>query len=420
MSDMQPPFDGGAQSSSNSPNPGHRPGQQMGPGYPSGAQMPQPPQSPQLRPGYAMKPAKRPGGFGVGFGKGFGFALGIGVVMVVLSLLSFVMLLISVATMQDELNNDASMKLATVWGDDAAEGRLRAFYINGTIMAEASDGSVLGGGTYGYEIADMIRNLNKDDASGIVLLVNTPGGSISGSAAIADAVADYQERTGQKVLVHVSSMSASGGVYSTSTADEIWADEGALVGSIGVISGPFQRYTNVTAIGSTILQAGVTAEKIEQEYLSAGKGKAFGDPFNEMSKEQREQWLEGINASYDTFVQRMVQGRGMDATVIREEMGAGMFTGEKAVQYKLIDGTKGRDEFFRYAAEQAGLDPTNTKVETITDDAGLLRQALGVQRAYGHAPSVEQAQGVVPTMSQAICSPTAVLAYQGALNAVCG
>lgn len=419
MSDLPPPN----QDPKNQPNP--EPPTQAPQSAPSASNQPGSWQAdaapaPQLRPGYAPKPQKQPGGFSRGFGSGMGFALGLGVVLTVSSILSGLIFLGMLAVTMKDVEGDSTTTLKTMWGDSSAEGRLRAISISGPILADASDGSVLGAGTYGYEVADMIRSLDKDDSSGLILLMNTPGGSIPGSAAIADAVTDYQKRTGQKVMAHVSSMSASGGVYSTSSADEIWADEGSLVGSIGVISGPFQRYTNVTALGSTLFEAGVTAEKIEQEYLSAGKGKAFGDPFVGMSDEQKAKWMEGINASYDKFVQRMVEGRGMDEKVIREEMGAGMFNGEKAVEYKLINGIKGRDEFFRYAAEQAGLDPSNTKVETVAEDLGFLQGFLGVKRAYGQAPAVEQGEGVVPQLSQSICSRHAILAYHGAPTAACG
>ncbi len=349
-----------------------------------------------------------------------GFALGLGVVITVSSILSGLLFLGMLAMSLKDIEGDSATTLKTVWGDSEAEGRLRAISISGPILADASDGSVLSAGTYGYEVADMIRSLDEDDASGLILLMNTPGGSIPGSAAIADAVSDYQERTGKKVMAHVSSISASGGVYSSSSADEIWADEGSLVGSIGVISGPFQRYTNVTALGSTLFEAGVTAEKIEQEYLSAGKGKAFGDPFTGMNDEEKAKWMAGINASYDKFVQRMVEGRGMDEKVIRDEMGAGLFSGDQAIKYKLINGVKGRDEFFRYAAEQAGLDPTKTKVEMVAEDIGFLQGFLGVKRAYGQALAVEQGSGVVPQLSQAICSRHAILAYHGAPTAACG
>lgn len=376
---------------------------------------------PQPEAGYAMVPPKPRGGFGQGFGKGLGFALGFGVVALVALLLGFVLVLVSMGSLLASSNEDGSTtQLATIWGDEAAGSSLRAIDISGTIMADGGDGALLSAGTYGYEVADMLDELTAEDSSGVVLLVNTPGGSVGGSRAIADAVERYRERTGQPVLVHVTEMSASGGVYATSTADEILADHGALVGSIGIISGPYEHYSDVTALGSTILTPGVEAGSITQEYLSMGEGKDFGNPFREMTDAERQQWMEMLGFEYDNFVAQVSEHRGIDEATIRDEMGAGIFANDRAQEYGLIDGVLGRDEFFRHAAETAGLDPEDTRVETVTMPQGFLSSFLGIERAYGKSPVVEQGPGVTPALSPAICAPGTILAHHGPTTSACG
>lgn len=391
------------------------------PGRPGGPAPQWQPAAPAARPGYAPAPPKQPSGFGRGFGTGIGFALGLGVVMVVGSLVAFLMALASIATMSTSTPAGvAATEVSTIWGDASAEDSLRAIDVSGTIMADSSDGALLGSGTYGYEVASTIDSLTVDDSAGLVLLVNTPGGSIPGSKAIADAVTRYQERTSQPVLVHVASMSASGGVYATATADEIIADHGALVGSIGVLSGPFQQYTNVTAIGSTILTAGIEAESITQEYLSAGRSKDFGNPFRAMTDEERTRWLEMLDYEYGQFVSHVAEHRGIDEATIRDEMGAMIFANNKSLEYGLIDGVMGRDEFFRHAAETAGLDPDNTRVDAFTYPQSFWSGLLGIERLYGESPVIAQGAGVTPSPSRAICDPTSVLAHHGPVTAVCG
>lgn len=382
------------------------------------------PQQPTPPPpaGYAPAAVKEKGGFKRGFGKGFGtglgFALGAGVILTILSIISALSMVGTIAAMGSQTTG--STALETVWGDEGASGTLRAIDVAGVIMAEPSDGGGLGGGVYGYEIAEQIDELTKDDSSGLLLLVNTPGGSIPGSKAMADAVTRYKERTGQPVLVHVSSMSASGGVYATATADEIIADHGALVGSIGIISGPFQRFENVTAIGSTILTSGIEAESITEEYLSLGDGKDFGNPFRDMTEAERAQWMEMLSFEYDQFVDIVAEHRGIEESVIRDEMGAGVFANDKAQEYGLIDGVMGREEFFRHAAETAGLDPEDTRVDAVSYPSGFLDGLLGIERLYGSSPVAEQGAGVTPSLSSAICGPTSVLAHHGPLTAACG
>ncbi|MFT3887225.1 MAG: S49 family peptidase [Arachnia sp.] len=365
-------------------------------------------------------PAKRESPFGRGFGLGLGLSLGLGVVGTALTVISGVFLVIfGLVVASAGAGPKVSTGTTTIWSSGAGTDVLRAFDITGAIMADASDGSVLSGGTYGYEVADQIDSLRPEDAGGVILLVNTPGGSIGGSKAIADAVERYQDRTGHKVFVHVSSMSASGGVYATSTADEIVADHGAMVGSIGVIFGPFERYDGVIATSGTLFEQGVTTTGgITSEYLTAGTGKDFGNPFRDMTKEEREHYTAMLQREYDAFVAQVSVNRNILARTIKDELGASLFDAVTAKEVGLVDEVMGREDFFWYAAEAAGLDAENTRIEA-TAAPSALESLLGVERASGQAPSVSQGAGVTPVLSRAVCGgaqPVAILGLKG----VCG
>lgn len=367
---------------------------------------------------YAPLPPKQKGGFGRGFGLGLGFALGMGIVVTVASLLSGVLVIIASLSLVSTSTDTASTNLTTIWGSGSKT--LRAVRIDGAIMSDSSDGSLLSTGTYGQEIASQIDDMSADDASALVLLVRTPGGSISGSRAIADAVLRYQERTGHKVLVHATELSASGGVYATATADEIIADHGTFVGSIGVIMGPYQHYNGVTATSGTLLEQGVTTTGgITSEYLSAGKGKDFGNPWRAMTQEERANYKTAMDNEYRNFVAHVSKYRGIPQERIVQQMGAYLFDTARAKEYGLIDGVMGRDDFFRHAAKAAGLDPADTKVEAIAPTGGLA-SLLGASRPYGVALAAEQSEGQAPVISSPICGGREVLAFSGDLAKVCG
>lgn len=366
-----------------------------------------------------LRAERRQGSFSRGFGLGAGIAVGVGVVSTLASIVMAVVLLVGGLVASTAAGETAAVT-ETIWGKGS--GRLRAVSIEGAIMADGSDGALLSAGTYGYEIAAQIDELTKEDASALVLLVNTPGGSISGSVAIAEAIERYQERTGQKVLVHISEMSASGGVYSTAPADEIVADHGTLVGSIGVIMGPFTYYDGVTAIGSSLLQSGVTTSGgVTSEYLSAGTAKDFGNPFRPITAEERAHYQAGIDAEYELFVSHVAKHRGIPEAKIVDEFGALIFDPQAAKANGLIDDIMGRDAFFRHAAEVAGLDPADTRVEAAFTDAGLMGSLLGVRAGdpVGQAPAVEQGAGIVPALSPAICSGARPLVLAGDLSGLC-
>lgn len=373
-------------------------------------QHPLPPTQPPVEP--------KKHGFARGFGRGVGFGLGLGAMLLATSVVSMVVMVISLASATATVSGTATSNVATIWG--SGSNAVRAINISGPIMSDASDGALLTAGTYGNEIAQEIDALSAEDSPALILLVNTPGGSIGGSRAISDAVERYQERTGQAVLVHVSTMSASGGVYATATADEIISDHGTFIGSIGVIFGPFTQYDDVVATSGSLLESGVTTEGgITQEYLTAGRSKDFGNPFRPMTQEERQHYTESLAVEYDNFVAHVSTHRGIPSERIVNDLGAFLFEPEAAKANGLIDDVMGRDEFFRHVAEQAGLDPDDTRVEAVRPP-GAWESLFGVSRAFGHAPAAEQGAGIEPVLSNSICGGAQPLVFAGDLAGVCG
>ncbi|TKJ26440.1 hypothetical protein A6V29_03595 [Blastococcus sp. CCUG 61487] len=363
--------------------------------------MPPPPREPsQFRRGFGL-------GFGASLGAGLGLAA-VGVVMVVLLVVSLVGLVSGSGS-----SGQAQPITETVWGEPGAEGRLLAIPVTGVILGGESDGATFGGTTYGYEVADTIDALDEDDADGLILELNTPGGTIYGSRAIADAVERYRERTGHRVMAHVQGMSASGGVYAMAGADEIVADHGSLVGSIGVIMGPFERYRDVTAIPGTLLEPGVTTEGgITEEYLSRGRGKDLGNPYRDMTDEERAVLGAGLEREYAEFVDWVSETRGIPAQTIVDELGAFVFDGQTAIERGLVDRVLGREEAYRFAAELNDIDPDDTRVDRVRGP-GLLDLLLAAQTPADGVAAVRPGRSTVCT------GAPLVLAFHGDLAAVC-
>lgn len=376
---------------------------------------PQPYQPPMMM---APPPAPKQGGFGRGFGMGIGLGLGFTIMMVVLTVITGLLSIFALGAMVSAATPEASTETKVVWGPEGASGKLRAISINGAIMNESADGALFSSGAYGYEIAEELDGISEGEASAVVLLVNTPGGTITGSKAISDAVERYQERTGQKVYVHVEGMSASGGVYSTASADEIISDHGSMIGSIGVVFGPFSQFENVTSIGN-LTDGYVEAESITQEYITAGTSKDFGNPYRPMTDEERQVFQASIDNEYDAFVTHVAENRGIEPDKIINELGASLFDPVGAQEAGLIDGVMGRDEFFRYVAEQVGLDPDDTKVEKITEPSGFA-SLLGVKRPLGQSLPLAALEGEESLVNQTICGGSAPLVIAGEVAPLCG
>lgn len=387
---------------------------------PAPSNLPPMPQGPYGPP--VVMSQRSAGGFGQGFGKGIGLALGLSLGAVVLAIIAGIVSVASLAAIVSNFDDsapDATTRLEPIWGDEGAAGKIRAVSVSGPIMTDSGEGGLFGTATYGYEVANQIDDLTENDASALVLLVNTPGGSITGSRAISDAIERYQERTGNKVYVHVEGMSASGGVYSTATADEIIADYGSLVGSIGVIMGNMPHYEGVTALGDVSTMTYVEAEQITMETLTAGRDKDFGNPFRPMTDEERAVYQSYLDTEYQAFIDQVTANRPIEEKTIRDDMGAHIFDTAKAKQYGLIDDVMNREEFFSYVAQQAGLDPEQTVVEKIAPPTGF-ESFFGATRAYGVAPALQARAGEETVVNQSFCSGTTPLVFSGDLTALCG
>lgn len=364
------------------------------------------------------QPPTKPRPFATGFGAGFGLALGAGAVALALLIVSLTGFGIVAGIAGRALNTQSNNLTTHIWGPTNAANSLLAVNISGAIAG--SGGSMLSLGTYGYEIAAQLDELSADDYDGVVLLMDTPGGSIYGSRAIADAVIRYQERTGHKVVAYVQSMAASGGMYAMAPADRIITDYGTMIGSIGVLFGPFERYREVTGLTGNLLTSGVvTSGGITQEYLSQGTGKDFGNPYRDMTAEERANYTHGLEVEYAQFVDFVAEHRGIPAERIRNELGAFMFDPTTAIEKGLADEILGRPEAFKAAAELNGLDAGDTKVVSPTTP-GPFAQLLGAEgRVRGHNIPLSTTAGIKPSSEICVGAPT-VLAFAGDFSTVCG
>ncbi|MFV0405622.1 MAG: S49 family peptidase [Propioniciclava sp.] len=383
------------------PAPASQPMTAMGGPHPA-APLPTPPVPKRERP------------FARGFGLGTGAGLGVGVAVLILGVIGSIVSAIAFGAMVGAASSlSGSGQLAvqpmtTVWGKESATKTLRAIPVQGAIMADASDGVALTGGTYGYEVAAVLDRLTVEDADGVVLLLNTPGGSISGSRAMADAMDRYRDRTGHQVYAYVQGMSASGGMYTMAGADEILADYGSLIGSVGVIMGPLSQYTDVVAIDGGLLGTGVTTTGgITQEYLTAGRGKDAGDPYRPMTKEERATLQGMLDYEYGEFVSQVATKREIAASVMTEDVGAALLGTDRALEVGYIDGVMGRDEAFRQFAKSAGLDPADTKIVQSQAPASWWTLLGAEARPWGVAPPAQPLEGQPARATSTLCTGAA-------------
>lgn len=173
-----------------------------------------------------------------------------------------------------------------------------------------------------------LRAAFKDDnTKGVVLRINSPGGSPVQSGYVYDEIKRLRALNPDKKLYAViTDLGASGAYYIAAAADEIYADKASLVGSIGVTAAGFGFVGTLEKLG------------VERRTYTAGEHKAFLDPFQPEKPEERALWQEVLQTTHQQFIDQVKAGRG-DRLKDHPDMFSGLvWSGEQAVDLGLVDG----------------------------------------------------------------------------------
>jgi protease-4 len=244
--------------------------------------------------------------------------------------------------------------------------------VEGPISRDSSGG--LGSAPIGASADDIVEQIERADADrgadALLVKLNTPGGEIVPSKDIRLAA----ERFDGPTIAYATDVCASGGYEIASGCDELWAREGSIVGSIGVIG----SRVNVAELADRL--------GVEYEQLTAGEYKDAGTPLKELEEDERE-YLQGlIDDYYDQFVAGVVEGRDLDAETVRETE-ARIYLGGEALELGLVDELGTREAVLDRLEAELGTDAT---VEEFRPQRGLAgRLQSGTQRvAYAFGSGI--------------------------------
>ncbi|GAA4019138.1 S49 family peptidase [Actimicrobium antarcticum] len=204
------------------------------------------------------------------------------------------------------------------------------------------DGTIEAGGGSGAA-ESVIPALNKayaDTAAvGIILRINSPGGSPVQAGMINDEIGRLRKLHPKKpLIVVVDEMCASGGYYIAVAADKIYVNKASIVGSIGVLMDGFGFTGLMDKLG------------VERRLQTAGANKGFMDPFSPQNDKQKAHAQEMLDEIHQQFIEVVRKGRGKRLKETPDTFSGLFWTGSKAVEQGLADGfgtidTVARDEF---------------------------------------------------------------------------
>ena len=206
------------------------------------------------------------------------------------------------------------------WTSSVEEKHTAVVEIVGTIgpEADASADRVVSGLRAAYE----------DEATaGIVLRINSPGGSPVQAGYINDEIRRLRKKHSEiPVYAVLTDICASGGYYVAAAADAIYADKASLVGSIGVVMNSFGFVDALEKLG------------IERRLLTAGKHKAFLDPFSPTKPDEVAHTQALLDKMHVQFIDVVKSGRGEKLKGSDEKLFSGyIWTGEESVALGLVD-----------------------------------------------------------------------------------
>ncbi|MBS3112261.1 signal peptide peptidase SppA [Candidatus Woesearchaeota archaeon] len=193
-------------------------------------------------------------------------------------------------------------------------------------------------------IEKILKDLNqiKKDSTikGVIIQINSPGGTVVASQEIANAV----KNIGKPSIALIREVGASGGYWVASAADEIVASEVSITGSIGVISSYLE-------FSDLFEKYGVSYER-----LVAGERKDLGVPYRKLSVNEKVVLQNKINLIHEYFIKEVAKNRKMDLEKVKNYANGEFYLGSEALKIGLIDKIGDREIALNLMKEKIGAD----------------------------------------------------------------
>ena len=225
------------------------------------------------------------------------------------------------------------------WNDNADGENIALIYAQGEIIDGNGQDNEIGGERY----RDLIRKARMDKKiKAVVLRVNSPGGSSIASENIWREVMLCKKE--KPVVVSIGDYGASGGYYISCFADSIFAQPNTLTGSIGV----FSMYFNAQQLFNN--KFGITFDGVK-----TAEHADFGTASRPMTDVEKKVGQEGVDSIYLLFKQRVADGRKLPLSFVDSIAQGRIWSGERALQLKLIDRIGGLQDAVDCAARMAKI-----------------------------------------------------------------
>lgn len=188
----------------------------------------------------------------------------------------------------------------------------------------------------------IVKLADDENIKGMVMRVNSPGGSVFGSDQIGEAL-DYFMKKGKPLAVSMGDYAASGGYWISCCADKIFADPMTVTGSIGI-------FGLIPNFAGTMSKIGVNPQTV-----STNPSANFPTGMKPMDERQLAVMQQYVDRGYDRFVSRVAKGRKMSKNRVRAIAEGRVWDGMNARRIGLVDSLGGLDKAVDWTAAKAGI-----------------------------------------------------------------
>lgn len=219
-----------------------------------------------------------------------------------------------------------------------AQDYLAVVSVEGTIQEQTSDSvwSTAGGYLHTSTMEYLDRLMEDENNKGILLYVDSPGGTVYESEELYDKLMEYKTVTNRPIWCYMAHYAASGGYMAALAADEIFANQNTTTGSIGVILSGYDL-------------SGLY-EKLGIQYFSITSGE-YKDS-SQMTQEQMDIYQSQVDECYQRFVQKVMDGRNMSEEDVRALADGRTYTAQQAKENGLIDEISTWDAMYGYMLQE--------------------------------------------------------------------
>src|SRR5215467_3005948 len=221
------------------------------------------------------------------------------------------------------------------------------------------------------QVVPQLKKFAEDDSvKAIILHVNSPGGGVAASEEIYREVKRIRDEKKKRITASIQTVGASGAYYVSSATNKIYADKGSIVGSIGVIA----QWVNY---GELLHWA-----HLKDVTMKAGEFKDTGSPTRDMTPAEQQYMQALIDNMHTQFIQAVADGRNSDGRKVKAEdiraiANGKVWTGEQALDMKLIDQVGDFQTAVEDTAKSVGISGEPTLVRPDRDRKTVLDLLFG-------------------------------------------